>query len=123
MEKPAPRFLLCILVLLFSCSDRNPDPGSSLNGNWELRSAKVNGRATERLHDLYFIFSDEGMLYTNLLGSDQAYPFTQEDDRIIQSGESTIEYHILELLDTSLILSTQIEGADFEFVLYHSPDY
>lgn len=122
MEKE-PFILLfgMIGLLIFSCSDRSTTPEVTLSGNWELRSAKVNGKPTQRLNDLYFTFSENGTLHTNLLGSPESFPYTHENDRIIQNGETTIEYVIHQLADTSLILSTQINGAEFEFVLFH-PD-
>jgi len=120
MEKPALILLLGMMTLLsIGCSDRNTPPEATLNGTWELRSAKVNGKLTQRMNDLFFTFSEDGTLYTNILGTSQEYVYLHEDDRIVQNGETTIEYLIHQLLDTSLILTTSINGAEFEFILFH----
>ena len=122
-SKLIPLFGLLVSISLFSCTGNSTQEkddqitAKDLQGNWSVARAVRNGQATETLDGLFFRFSEDGHLSTNLLGSDQEFSYEVEDNKIYQKGEPALEYAIDELTNKQLVLSTTLQGMDFKLTL------
>jgi hypothetical protein len=101
-----------------SCKSEPEQNYDSLIGKWELETATNNGKPTELLTGLFFNFSDDGSLRTNVTGSPESVTY-EVDNGIIEQREGRIDvdYTIETLNDTLLILSANIRNAVFRFNL------
>ena len=91
---------------------------SDILGRWELAFAQVDGKETDRLRSLYFVFLADTSLRTNIFGSETNFKFSMQDDQIQQISEPPITYHLLEHTDTSLHVQTQLRGQQFTMKLH-----
>ena len=113
--------LVTFLVLILSCKQEHEEPPftqSDILGRWELAFAQVDGKETDRLRSLYFIFLADTSLLTNIFGSETNYEFSIQEDLITQMSEPPITYHLLEHTDTSLHMQTQLRGKQFTMELH-----
>ena len=108
-----------LLLFLASCSfDQTEDQKALLVGHWDLVEGKRNDKITESLAGTYFEFTQEGKMSTNLpIKGAINSPYVIEENVIIQTivNDIKIKYAIKELTPTSLILSTNLRGFDFDF--------
>ena len=117
------RFPLLFFVLFFAltaCTDDAPPvEDASLEGRWELVRASRNNRPTTTLDSLYYIFSPDGVLETNLLGDAQQGRYVARDDGFIETAGVRVPmtYEVRELTDSLLRLRSDYEGFQFDFVL------
>ncbi len=111
--------MVFFLVLYHSSCNSEPEQNyDALIGKWELETATNNGKPTELLTGLFFKFSDDGSLRTNVTGSPESVTFVLNDVIIEQrEGRIDVDYAIETLNDTLLILSTNIRNAAFRFNL------
>lgn len=107
---------MALLAVLTACSSDEEAVMSKLSGRWLLREAISNGRPTERMSSLYYEFNRDGSLSTNLTGSPQQQAFELDGNQLTQLGDPmTVQYEIVKLEDTVLVLKTQINQYDFMF--------
>lgn len=111
------------LFTLISCGGGTEKEGEKpfqieqIEGNWQVTTAQRDGQSTETLDGLFFRFSKDGKLSTNLLGADQETPFELSGNKILQKSDPPLEYTIEDLSDNELTLSTSLEEMDFRLVL------
>ena len=91
--------------------------GANLIGKWDLREAKRNGEVTETLSGMFFEFRAPDTLINNMLGGYSVYQFVFDDQKISQTGSFETVYDVLSFSDTSLVISTYIQGHTFNFDL------
>ena len=95
----------CIIYAFQSCkSEAEPQALDSLDiqGRWELVSASVDGKETDRLRSLYFVFLPDTSLQTNIFGSETNFKFSMQSEQIIQFSEPQLTYTILAHTDSTL---------------------
>lgn len=115
-------FLIALLgIVAFACtSDENSEEVNKLLGRWELQSAQRDGRPTDSLRGLYFEFSGENGLRTNIMNGeveDGTYEMGEENTIAQRNTTQDIDYTIESLADTMLVLITSLSDTEFRFVL------
>ncbi len=123
MQLPKP-FLLPILAFTFvgfwvvGCDEKTEITRQKLVGDWRLVKGLKNDRETGLLEGTVFSFSETGQMTTNLpVGIESPAPFEVEKNTIHQNGRHTIDYSILNISDSSLILGLKMRGMEFEMHL------
>lgn len=112
-------FLLLSLAIstLVSCNSEPTNQDELIIGRWELQSAIRNGKETGNLEGLYYDFSEEGALLTNLPTASGESAYEVEGSQVLQSiNGQTIQYTIEEIGDSSLTLSTLLRDTPFQFI-------
>lgn len=108
--------LVGVVAVLMGCNSDEEAVLRKLSGRWLLREAISNGRPTERMSSLYYEFNPDGSLSTNLSGSPQLQAFELDGNQLTQlGGPMTVQYEIVKLEDSVLVLKTQINQYDFMF--------
>lgn len=106
------------LLFLTSCGDDNAITTTDLTGRWEIQEATRNGEATTTMEGMYFTFSEDGQLLTNMTGSEEAYSYELDGDAILQrDGAIEADYVIESFLEGELILTTSLRNKQFRMVL------
>lgn len=83
-------------------------------GRWDIQQGLRNGRATESLDELFFVFYEEGKMQTNISGNPADVTYELDGDQIHQQGGPLdITYNIESLTDSMLVLTTTINQYDF----------
>lgn len=118
-------YSLFFSTLLFTaCTDDGAANAKlqQLAQRWEIREASRNGRITESLDQLYFDFTADGTLKTNLSGATETGTYEMNDDQILQRGtQIEADYNVVNLSDTLLVLTTKIRNSSFKFELVPVP--
>lgn len=121
------RLMLLFLLAgtsLVSCKNENQktaDNAELIIGRWDIQDAKRNGRTTESLAELYFEFFEDGSMRTNLTGASEKCKFEIDNDKLYQrESKMDADYLIEELTDSSLVISTELRGSSFQFLLNKS---
>ena len=110
--------LMLIGFSIMGCSSQEATMNDAdLFRKWEIREAKRNGEVTETLSGLFFEFKDPDTLINIMLGAYSVYQFVFEDQQISQTGSFDMVYDVVSLSDTSLVMSTYIQGYSFYFDL------
>lgn len=108
---------LCIcMVSLMSCEEEavvNPD---LLIGRWDIDEALRNNKATESLSDLYYEFSKDGTMKTNLSGATETGKYElDEQTLVVQDTRMDATYQVETLSDSFLVMSTVLQKFNFKF--------
>lgn len=111
---------LCICTLYGTgCTDPSPasDP-DLLIGHWEIEEALRSGKPTESLSELYYEFSKDGSMKTNLTGATETGKY-EVDGQILSQMDTRMDtdYQIETLNDSFLIMTTVLRKLNFKFVL------
>ena len=119
MKKLLSGNLLLLFILLFtSCSNEDSNKTDFLYGKWEIDTAYRNGNKTELLTGLFFEFSADGNMRTNITGNPESVRFEIEENNIAQrEGRIDLDYEIVELNDSSLIIKTSIRNSKLQLNL------
>lgn len=121
MKNSGTLLLLLGMVSFFACQTHNTEETAQLLlGRWELTQAMRNGKPTESLANLYFVFTPDGKLMTNMNMTGQAEEGTYElkDDQILQRNtQLKPDYTIESIADSNLVLTTELNGTSFRFDL------
>ncbi len=92
------------------------DQAVLLLGQWNIEEAYRNGRLTESLRGLYFVFTAEGSFRTNLNGEPEEGRYELSDKTIHTSEvQLPLDYQIVELGDSNLILQSSFQIYQFYF--------
>lgn len=106
---------ISVIALLTACEEESKIDKHSLEGRWEIIKGLRNQTETETLSGTYFLFEGNRKMMTNLpVGPEELTDFEVAKDKIHQKSSPIIEYQILELTDTSLILGLELRGMQFE---------
>jgi uncharacterized lipoprotein YehR (DUF1307 family) len=111
------------LFFLASCGDDNAVTPTDLAGRWDIQSATRNGEPTTTMEGMYFDFSEDGKLLTNMTGAEEAYTYELDGEKILQR-EGTIEadFQIESFAEGELVLATELRGKKFKMVLRQSAE-
>ncbi len=109
---------LLFTILSSACGKDSDIDTTDLLGRWDIREAYRDGKSTDTMVGMYFEFSEDGQLTTNMTGADESYRFELSGDEIRQR-EGTIEadYKIESLLESELVITTSLQGKHFRMVL------
>ncbi len=113
------RYLLIILLFLSACKNDTGNVAEKVIGQWEILEATRNNRPTESLSELYFEFTADGKLLTNIAGIPETLTYEIKKDKIYQKGSSLgeIYYNIESIEDNTMIISTELRSFSFRFSL------
>ncbi|NJK83213.1 MAG: hypothetical protein HC912_04765 [Saprospiraceae bacterium] len=99
------------LLLLWACASEQkgneaiaPD---QLVGRWEVQQATRSGRPTETLGNLYFEFTTNGTMETNLPTAEGQSEYQLTGNLIQQKGATSIEYTIESLSESAMVLKNR----------------
>lgn len=109
---------LSICPSFLSCNgggESSHPTSAALTGRWELTRAYRNQKPTETLAGTYFDFLPDGNMQTNLpVGAESPTPFSLEKEILHQKSQPPLQYTVAELTDSTLKLSTQLRGFQFD---------
>jgi hypothetical protein len=107
--------LLFTLATLFTSCDNDPAVDlSSIDGNWELVSAKRNGNLTNTLDKSFFNFAD-GTFTHNINGDTVQTKYSIDGNEILLEDELLKKFKVKSNIKDTLNLETKIGGMKFEF--------
>lgn len=116
-------FFLGCASMSTGCSSSTDETALNLLGQWEIEEARRNGRVTESLTGLYFVFTPEGVFKTNMNGMPEEGTYTLEESKIVTSlVQLPLTYSILTLNDTVLVLQSAYQHYRFDFNLRRAAD-
>ncbi len=113
---------ILLLVLgataFFACQNNHTEEtAQQLIGRWELEQALRNGSPTESLDHLYFEFRPDGKLLTNIAGLPEEGTYELKKQQLLQRNtQINADYTIEEIMDSSLVLTTDLRGFSFRFL-------
>lgn len=109
---------LCLAVAFAACSSEQDNTDELLIGRWEIQEASRNGRSTASLDELYFEFYEDGSMRTNISGATETAKFQLESPLIMQrESKVDADYSIEEISDSTLLITTELRGYAFRFLL------
>ena len=117
-----PKYLIFILLLgfTFACEPEAGPNDNLIIGRWELDGALRNGQSTTLLEGTFFEFFEDGSLKTNfnLSGEEALSKYVIKGPQITQSeSDLNLDFSIMEVNDTSLVLKTALKGARYQILL------
>lgn len=120
------RFFWHILAIFacisISCGSDTEKTRKLIPGYWTMGSAFRDSRETTLLNDVYFQFDSAGTMVTNLPNTAEGSTgFELKDNIIVQKANSPIEYNIVAITDSTLVLALKIRNTPFEFHLKKTP--
>lgn len=113
------RYLLIALLSLSACKNDTGNAAEKVIGRWEILEATRNNRPTESLSELYFEFTADGKLLTNIAGIDETLTYEIKKDKISQKGSSLgeVHYRIESIEENAMIISSELRSFSFRFSL------
>jgi hypothetical protein len=108
------------LLSLSACETKENDiQRTTVQGNWALTYGELNGQEAPALERIYFTFADD-TLKTNFTASehDEMATYRISQSTLLQKTDEPVEYHILQLNDTLMEMTTELRGFDFKLVLH-----
>ena len=102
--------------VISSCTNEPAVQLDQLYGEWEIIDAKRNLKHTRTLRDGYFVFDEDGVMKTNIFGSDQVFKVQFSADKISQLDDAKTEYKIRTLHNDTLHISSTIQKHYFDFL-------
>ncbi len=112
--------VLLTSFFLITCQKGKNEKVATIIGKWELEEALRNGRPAASLEDIFFEFFADGSMRTNfnLTGNSETGTFEIFKGELRQrETQLHLNYNIIELNDSVLILSTKLRDADFQLLL------
>jgi hypothetical protein len=102
-------------------SDSSVQTRTLLNGHWSIFKAFRNQKQTETLDGVYFNFGENGKMLTNLpVGPEVETDFDFNKNTIRQKGPKVLEYKVVQVSDSILVLGIELRGMPFELHLHKS---
>ncbi len=87
-------------------------------GYWAMEKAFRDSKETTLLNDVYFRFDSTGTMATNLPNTAEgSTEYELKDNLILQKAPNPIEYSIIAVTDSTLMLALNIRETPFEFHL------
>jgi len=104
--------------LLTSCDESNEQLQASIVGRWELSKGFRNQKETETLAGVFFQFNDDGKMTTSLpVGADTPTDYEVKKNQIVQKSPQPVTYSVKEVTDSTLVLTMEMRGVQFELQL------
>ena len=110
-------FVLSCIGLSCNSEPKKPEATDLILGKWEIESGFRNGKKANSLEGLFFEFQEDGKMMTNLLGKETTSNYELKDQKLIQSGDTPMEYDIRKLDENALHLTMTMRGFDFALIL------
>lgn len=112
--------IVCVSIMYsISCTEEGPsiDP-DLLIGRWEIQEALRSGKPTETLSELYYEFTKDGTMKTNLTGATETGKYELNDNILMQQDtRMDTDYQIESVNDSFLVMSTVLRKLNFKFAL------
>lgn len=106
-------------LMVMACSSPKDSKNTMLSGEYEVVSAKRNGKLTETLNQARFDFRKDSTLITDLYGAEDTFAITYNDDHSFSHpvDQQNINYMVKSASKDTLVLTTEIRNYIFEMVL------
>jgi hypothetical protein len=117
--------VLCLLMTFIACKSDSKDTnyGELIIGRWEIVEALRNGRPTETLTGAFLEFLPKGRMNSNIGGMQGESAYTIEGNVISSKSERLpVDYNILHLGDSSLVLKFALREMPFQISLVRAPE-
>lgn len=103
-------------IFLFSC--KQVVEYQDIEGNWTLIRATRNGKPTQTLENVFFDFSTENRMMTNLLGSENTFNINYNYPAIKIENSSELErLTVKKLVHDTLHLELRLMNYKYDFFL------
>lgn len=125
-ERFATTVFFCLLssLLWLSCIEDGNKNSTALQGRWDLVKGLRNQQETGTLSGTYFQFGADGKMITNLpVGPEVAVEYDLSQSTIQQKSSPPVEYTIRSISDSTLVLSIEMRGMQFELHLRRSEEF
>ena len=113
-------WLLTALLPIFciSCENDSLKHKANVTGYWKVDKAFRDKRETMLLADVFFQFGGDGKMFTNLPNtSEDTTGYEMKDGIITQKTPVPIQYNIVDVTDTTLLLTIEMNNTPFEIHL------
>jgi hypothetical protein len=114
-------YIASCLLFFVACDDDNEKIQASIQGRWELVKGFRNMKETETLQGVFFQFGADGKMVTNLpVGADAPTGYDLKKNEIHQNSPQPVMYKIQSVTDSTLVLTMEMRGVQFEMQLQKS---
>ena len=112
--------LMAIVVLtIISCSG-NRVKYDDLTGKWDILTAERNGRETQTLQNVFFEFTSDEKLTTNIFGTSDTFDINYKFPNVNLEEERFKEFVIMGLSSDTLAIRSRIGDFRYDFDLLKS---
>ena len=91
-----------------------------LSGRWDILEAERNGRVTQTLQNVYFEFSPDQKMTTNIFGKENTFEIDYDYPEILTGDDEFKELNIVRLVGDTLEINTRIGDFRYDFNLLKS---
>lgn len=127
MIKKIVSSLVVLLIFSTGCNTENAFKSELLIGKWDVVSAvraqAGTSKSTSTLDEVFFEFHENQTFNSNFpaeLEADKTYHYKIKAPQMLHVEESELVFSIDELSDTSLVLSTEVLGYNFNMRLHRT---
>jgi|AntRauTorckE5430_2_1112549.scaffolds.fasta_scaffold02094_3 hypothetical protein len=133
INKTIPLALLLMCLSIYACQESEPNQQGqeklqeekintkNLIGEWKVINAEKNGEKLNSIEDAIFIFDTDKTLSINSnfpgINKDEATPYELDDLTIGKVGSLELDFEIISLTESSMLLESKIQGIGFTFEL------
>jgi hypothetical protein len=111
-------FIAPCLLFFAACDGNNEKTKASILGRWELAKGLRNQKETETLTGVFFQFGADGKMTTSLpVGADKPTDYEINKNEILQKSPQPVTYNIQDVTDSTLVLTMEMRGVQFELQL------
>lgn len=105
-----------VVATFQSCTEEPTQIREHLTGRWEITSALRDGQSAASLAELYYEFSKDGQMSTNLPIASGASTYTIDGQEITQDYKGQeLYYQVSDISDSTLVLETELRNTRFTF--------
>lgn len=118
--RPILLFTYCLYAafIFAACEEETDKTQALITGRWELVKSFRNQKETETLQGVFFQFSADGKMSTNLpVGADVPTDYELKKNEIHQKSPQPVTYFIQSATDSTLVLTMEMRGIQFEMQL------
>ena len=110
---------LSTFFLFAGCEEDTSKTQALIIGRWELSKGFRNQKETETLQGVFFQFGADGKMFTNLpVGADVPTDYELKKNEIVQKSPQPVTYLVQSATDSTLILTMEMRGMQFEMLLH-----
>lgn len=106
-------WILLIPLFFVACESEKQYKDSDVIGRWEVYECIRGGNPTQTLNGAYFEFTDNNQLFTNFTGEGLMSGYNIYNNVIVQQTGSKIRYHIVDMTEEKMTLTTTISNVEF----------
>jgi hypothetical protein len=108
-----------VIMTFFSCTG-NRVRYDDLTGKWEILTAERNGRETQTLQNVFFEFSSDEELTTNIFGTEETFKIDYKFPNVHTDETRFKELMIMGLSSDTLAIRSRIGDFRYDFDLLKS---